>query len=149
MEQAIQMDIDAANDSYSNPPEFQVSTPSPDVHNLSRDERYLKRCTLFEKPDTSNQFTQTPGIGDLHGLFIRPDLRAIRNFDVTVKDAICTVSVRRAISIPKARIAYQAICEKKIWSSLLCLCCRAKKIRTIASRYCRRRRATATKKSQN
>ena len=56
---------------------------------------------------------QTPGVGDLDGLFIRPDIRSTRNVDVTVKDAICTASVRSAISIPKARVAFQAIMEKR------------------------------------
>ena len=69
---------------------------------------------MKEKPITHDQFTQTPGLLDnLDGLFVRPDIRTTHNFDPSVKDAISTASVRCAISIPKARVAYQAIMEKR------------------------------------
>ena len=42
----------------------------------------------------------------------RPEIRSTRNFYTPIKDAIATVSYRAAVSIPKARVAVQATCEK-------------------------------------
>ena len=107
---AAQTQEDQSNESFSNPPELREVLTSPD--GLSRNERYLSRTK--NRATTFDQFTQTPGVLDnLDGVFIRPDIRAIRNVDPTVKDAIATASVKCAISIPKARVAYQAIMEKR------------------------------------
>lgn len=107
---AAQTQEDQSNESFSNPPELREVLTSPD--GLSRNERHLSRTK--NRATTFDQFTQTPGVLDnLDGVFIRPDIRAIRNVDPTVKDAIATASVRCAISIPKARVAYQAIMEKR------------------------------------
>ena len=109
-EQANKSVIEEENLSFSDPIEYQEESSL----NCSREERHLKRSLLLERnARLVEKATQTPGIHDLDGIFIRPEIRTVRNFHVSVKDAICTASVRSAISIPKARIAYQAIMEKR------------------------------------
>ena len=41
-----------------------------------------------------------------------PDIRKVRNFTYEIKDAIATVSSKAAVSVKKARIATQVVCEK-------------------------------------
>ena len=45
-------------------------------------------------------------------IIIQPEIRQNRNTTEECKDAIATVSYRAGISIPKARVAVKAVCEK-------------------------------------
>ena len=104
---SMQIEEEEMNESFANPIELlEVTTPT-----ASRDERYFSRKS---KPITEDKSIQTSEFQPtLDGGFPRPEIRNIRNFYQSVKDAITTVSIRCAISIPKARMAYQAVMEKR------------------------------------
>ena len=43
---------------------------------------------------------------------IKPEIRSVRNFEERIKDTIASVSSRGAISVPKARVVTQVVCDK-------------------------------------
>ena len=96
------------NETFSNPVEFTEefsTTSTPD-----RRERYMKHSLqLSSSINQSDQECQTDE-NDL--LFSRTSIRNTRNVKENVKNAIATVSYRCAVSIPKARIALQTVCDK-------------------------------------
>ena len=79
---------------------------------VNRGERCIRRSNLTAK-EFCDKEVQTPSFvkEDLM-LFPRPDLRRQRNVHESVKDTVATVSYRCAISIPKARIAFQTVAYK-------------------------------------
>ena len=97
-----QQEEDALNDTFSNPCDLAENIPSSSAP--ERAERYLKRCL---KDSISTQ------IEDERTEDTRRELRNIRNFVYAVKDAIATIGYRCAISVEKARVAFQIVCM--IW----------------------------------
>ena len=105
-EQLAQQEEDSANSSFANPEELLEATPSsstPSTSAPSRTERYIKRSLQLS-------FEQDKSVTDSSVTDSRPEIRNVRNCKDAVKDAIATISYRCAISIEKARIAYQVVC---------------------------------------
>ena len=95
-ERSTAMELEEHEEQYGNPEEFQeVQTPIS-----SRAERSLHSPELTPLPATPSLTAQ---------LQVR---KGGRNVNEEYKDAVATVSYRTAMSIPRARIAVQAVIEK-------------------------------------
>lgn len=102
------MELEQMERSYADPDEYrEILSPTSAE---KRSERYLRR--RHEKPLFDNKETQTPSFEEDIQLFPRPSIRKTRNSSPRIKDAIATVSYRTALSVPMARVAFQAVCEK-------------------------------------
>ena len=105
-QQMAQQEEDIANESFPNPVDctdvIPLSSTTPD-----RTEHYIKRCLQLTYPLQDQE--------DMDQVDTHCELRNIRNFLYTAKDAIATVSYRCAISIEKARIAFQVV-SHLVWS---------------------------------
>ena len=98
-ESEVQAIIDYENEieEFTNPKEYQEITPLKN--------RQFVAQSSPKTPRVSSAKTQTDPISE------RPEIRGHRNYFTKVKDAICTVSYKAAISIEKARMAVQATCS--------------------------------------
>ena len=91
---------------FINPVEYQEVTPSHPEHRRRLDfsscepTKYTDDSAIEISPRTPENDTSPKPV------------RNVRNVDVKFKDAIATVSYRTALSVPKARVALQAVCEK-------------------------------------
>ena len=101
-------------ESFQYPPDYEEDLSPSSSTALDRSARHAKRSGVNEVLcNNETKETQTPYIGDIDEmLFPRPDIRQSRNVSDNVKDAIATISYRAGVSVPKARVAFQAACEK-------------------------------------
>ena len=84
-------------ESFSNPPEFQEIIPCGKSRKVEG-----KKVVMIDK----NVQTETKVLNYF------PEIRNGRNTLPKVKDTIATVSYRTGISVPKARVVTQTVCEK-------------------------------------
>lgn len=81
-------------ESFSNPPEF-VENITPNPKRFAPDSKVV----MVDKDIQVN-------------INVCPEIRKGRNTTASIKDTIATVSYRAIISVPKARLATQTVCEK-------------------------------------
>ena len=104
-----QIDDHAANVTFAEAPEYEEELSL----NCSREERHLRREMLLEKNAAlCSASTQTDG----NFPESQPEICGIRNCHASVKDAICTASIRSAISIPKALLFLHIISKFQLKS---------------------------------
>ena len=109
--QSRELDLcnEAAISEYENPVEFQeiiCKTPRS-TRNQSKKINFETPPSNTEKDDNDNKqdnFSLTPSPRD--------SVRTVRNVKVAFKDTIATVSYRTTLSVQKARVAVQTVCEK-------------------------------------
>ena len=97
-------------ENFINPVEFkEVVTPTPTERSLSRRLKYSNS----PKPGATTSPLSIPSQGISPLPSPQPSVRKnIKNANERFKDAIATVSYRTALSVPKSRVAVQAVCEK-------------------------------------
>ena len=97
---------------FINPVEYieVISTPPP----RSGRKRQAEECTSDEMqtPPPALPLCSPPSSSGIYKSTPRRDVRKGRNVDIAFKDTIATVSYRTALSVQKARVAVQAVCEK-------------------------------------
>ena len=95
-----------AENSFVDPEEYkEVISPTP-----SRSERYaLKQNSPHIQPV---ELFKAPVKEATKSIVTRPEIRKKRNCTDSVRNTIATISYRTAVSVPKARVAFQTVCQK-------------------------------------